>query len=55
MPDYIEDVLKGDVITGTYHYAHGLRAVDLFKSIVGVWKCTTGTKSANRYIRFSKT
>jgi hypothetical protein len=29
---YIEDVLKGDVITGTYHYAHGLRAVDLVKA-----------------------
>ena len=29
--EYIEQVLDGDVITGTYHYAGNLRAIDLIK------------------------
>lgn len=29
---YIEGMMDGDVLVGTYHYAHGLRAVDLSKA-----------------------
>lgn len=31
--NYIENVMGGDVITGTYHYANKLRAVELVKSV----------------------
>ena len=30
---YIEQVMGGDVLIGTYHYAKGLRAVDLTKAV----------------------
>ena len=30
--NYIENEMGGDVLIGTYHYAHGLRAVDLVKA-----------------------
>lgn len=31
--EYIEQVMGGDVLIGTYHYAKGLRAVDLTKAV----------------------